>query len=67
MKGIIYKWTCNVSGKSYIGQTVNEKRREKDFLTEGSYAGEKINNARKKYGLRKYLNVYGVKMARRMN
>jgi len=51
MKGIIYKWTCNVSGKSYIGQTVNEKRREKDFLTEGSYAGEKINNARKKYGL----------------
>lgn len=51
MKGIIYKWTCNVSGKSYIGQTVNEKRREKDFLTEGSYAGEKIDNARKKYGL----------------
>jgi len=53
MKGIIYKWTCNVSGKSYIGQTVNEKRREKDFLTEGSYAGEKIDNARKKYGLSK--------------
>ena len=51
MKGIIYKWTCNVNGKSYIGQTVNEKMREKDFLTEGSYAGEKIDNARKKYGL----------------
>ena len=51
MKGIIYKWTCNLSGKSYIGQTVNEKRREKDFLTEGTYAGDKIDNARKKYGL----------------
>lgn len=33
-------------------QTVNEKRRERDFLDETkSYAGEKINNARKKYGL----------------
>ena len=51
MKGIIYKWTCNVNGKSYIGQSVNEKRRERDFLTEGSYAGNKIDNARKKYGL----------------
>ena len=52
MKGIIYKWTCNKSGKSYIGQTINKKKREKDFLTEGSYAGNKINNARKKYGLK---------------
>lgn len=52
MKGIIYKWTCNNNNKSYIGQTINEKRREKDFLTKDKpYAGEKINNARKKYGL----------------
>jgi group I intron endonuclease len=52
MKGIIYKWTCNISNKSYIGQTKNEKDREKSFLNESeSYAGEKINNARKKYGL----------------
>ena len=52
MKGIIYKWTCNVNGKSYIGQTTNEKQREKEFLSENKpYAGEKINNARKKYGL----------------
>lgn len=52
MKGIIYKWTCNVNGKSYIGQTTNEKQREREFLSENKpYAGEKINNARKKYGL----------------
>lgn len=52
MKGIIYKWTCNVNGKSYIGQTTNEIKREKSFLNEKeSYAGAKIDNARKKYGL----------------
>lgn len=48
--GIIYKWT-SPSGKSYIGQTINQRRRYKDFfrLTK-SYAGFKIDNARKKYG-----------------
>ena len=54
MKGIIYKWTCNRSGKSYIGQTINEKRREKEFLTDKepyTNSGSKIDNARKKYGL----------------
>ena len=47
--GIIYKWT-SPSGKSYIGQTINQRRRYKDFfrLTK-SYAGFKIDNARKKY------------------
>ena len=54
MKGIIYKWTCNVNGKSYIGQTINEKEREKNFLKASEqYTSEnsKIDNARKKYGL----------------
>ena len=32
MKGIIYKWTCNVNGKSYIGQTVNEKAKYNKWL-----------------------------------
>lgn len=54
MKGIIYKWTCMESGKSYIGQTINEERREKEFFSKSEpYTNEnsKIDNARKKYGL----------------
>lgn len=27
MKGIIYKWTCKLDGKNYIGQTINERKR----------------------------------------
>lgn len=56
MKGIIYKWTCLKSGKSYIGQTINEERREKEFFSKSEpYTKEnsKIDNARKKYGLSK--------------
>lgn len=56
MKGIIYKWTCLKSGKSYIGQTINEKRREKEFFSNYecyTKEGSKIDNARKKYGLSK--------------
>lgn len=51
IRGVIYKYT-SPSGKCYIGQTINEKRRRNDFLNEKdkSYAGPKINNARKKYG-----------------
>mgnify|MGYP002508894209 CR=1 FL=1 len=51
MKGIIYKYT-SPSGKVYIGQTTNEKKRKRVFLNENNedYAGLKINNARKKYG-----------------
>lgn len=56
MKGIIYKWTCNVNGRSYIGQTINEKRREQDFWNENdnyTTEGSHIDCARKKYGLDK--------------
>lgn len=50
MKGVIYKYQ-SPSGKVYIGQTVEEKKRRKVFLNlNNDYAGEKINNARKKYG-----------------
>ena len=50
MIGIIYKYT-SPSGKSYIGQTTNEsKRRNKFKHVDKDYAGDKINNARRKYG-----------------
>ena len=50
MKGVIYKYQ-SPSGKVYIGQTINEAKRRKKFLNENlSYAGVKIDNARKKYG-----------------
>lgn len=47
--GIIYKYT-SPSGKIYIGQTIQEKRRRKTFLNlNKSYGGEKIDAARRKY------------------
>lgn len=49
MIGIIYKYT-SPNGKVYIGQTLDEDRRRKDFLNlSKKYAGRKIENARKKY------------------
>lgn len=27
MEGFIYKWTCKLDGKNYIGQTINERKR----------------------------------------
>lgn len=48
--GIIYKYT-SPSGKVYIGQTVNEQSRRNNFLRiNESYAGDKIDKARLKYG-----------------
>ena len=50
MKGIVYKYTMP-NGKVYIGQTIDEERRRRDFLNINKrYAGNVINNARKKYG-----------------
>lgn len=52
--GIIYMWTCIPSNKSYIGQTIDEKRRENKFWNgdnEYTSEGSKICNARKKYGV----------------
>lgn len=50
MKGIIYKYV-SPSGKVYIGQTVEEKKRRRIFNNMNqSYGGVKIDNARKKYG-----------------
>jgi len=49
MRGIIYKYT-SPSGKCYIGQTRQEKRRKYIFNNlNQSYGSAKINNARNKY------------------
>lgn len=50
IEGIIYKYT-SPSGKSYIGQTINEHLRRKSwFSRKYHYAGSKIDRARAKYG-----------------
>lgn len=49
-RGIIYRYE-SPSGKSYVGQTVDEVRRKAEFKNLSlSYGGNKIYNARKKYG-----------------
>lgn len=48
--GIIYKY-ISPSGKVYIGQTTEEKRRRKTFFNINKrYGGDKIDAARQKYG-----------------
>lgn len=50
IEGIIYRY-ISPSGKSYIGQTIDEKsRRQHWFKPTYSYAGPKIDRARAKYG-----------------
>ena len=52
--GVIYKYT-SPSGKVYIGQTMNEKERRQAFLRQNKeYSGDKINTARKKYGVNNF-------------
>lgn len=54
INGIIYKYT-SPSGKVYIGQTINEKKRRQKFLNQNNiYAGPKINEARQKYGVNNF-------------
>ena len=54
--GIIYKYT-SPSGKSYIGQTINEEGRRKMWFGTGRYTGgrSKIDRARKKYGASSFI------------
>lgn len=53
-RGIIYRYfIINNKGKevSYVGQTCSEKQRRSDFLNlNAQYSGNRIENARKKYG-----------------
>lgn len=57
MKGI-YKLTNLINGKIYIGQSTDLERRRKKFFSFSTwhYAGEAINNARKKYNDEEYWN-----------
>lgn len=53
IRGIIYCYTCNSTGKKYIGQTINEQRRRATFRQRVNYCkggGSAIDNARHKYG-----------------
>lgn len=50
IEGIIYRYISS-SGKSYIGQTINEPLRRRNWYSDKyHYAGSKIDRARKKYG-----------------
>ena len=49
-EGVIYRYK-SPSGKYYIGQTVNEEKRRRNWFNQNKiYGGPKINKARKKYG-----------------
>lgn len=60
--GVIYLRT-SPSGKYYIGQTLDELKRNQDwFNLKASYAGSRIDGARKKYGPKnfKYEVLYSI-------
>lgn len=56
-RGVIYKYTCLITNKIYIGQTICEYNRRHDFLTKERYSTgptkklNKFDAARKKYGI----------------
>lgn len=50
VKGIIYRYE-SPSGKSYVGQTTNEKRRRECFFNGSYYSGTRFDNAIRKYGV----------------
>jgi len=60
MKGVIYCYQCIPTGKKYIGQTRNEKRRKTDHLYCSKYTKDnnKFYNAIRKYGWENF--IYGV-------
>lgn len=49
VRGVIYKRT-DPNGVPYIGQTIDEVKRNNNWLNKKKYAGTKINDAREKYG-----------------
>lgn len=52
--GTIYKVTCNVNGKRYIGQTINFKNRKHIHLYSASYLGHKDYDCKFHRALRKH-------------
>ena len=50
VRGVIYLRT-SPEGKCYVGQTIDEKKRNRNWMDKNyEYAGKKINQAREKYG-----------------
>ena len=48
IEGVIYCFTNNINGKKYIGQTVRDKERFKEHLTNNK---QRIDKAIRKYGI----------------
>ena len=58
MKGVIYCYHCIPTGKKYIGQSIDEKRRQKKHIVESKKKDSKFYRAVKKYGWKNF--IYGV-------
>ena len=53
-KGIIYKYTCSVTGKVYIGQTVDEKGRKHGHMSSCWKYNSHFYSAVRKYGWKNF-------------